>query len=140
MFWYWQRILLVNLLVMVLLVSCKRNREGQDNEVIIPEDFIAFYDRFHEDSLFQIEHIIFPLAGVPAYDSLRSDDWVWNQEDWKMHHSFDEGSGAFKRDWYNVNSVVIEKIKDSSGRFTMERRWAKMGKEWTLIYYKEMGI
>ena len=138
MFWYWRRILLINM--MVLAFSCKNTKDHSDQEIVIPDDFVSFYDRFHKDSLFQIDHIIFPLAGVPAYDSLRSNDWTWKLEDWTMHRPFDDKGGVFKRNWYNVNSVIIEKIVDSSGRFSMERRWVKMGQEWTMIYYKEMGF
>ena len=101
---------------------------------------MIFYDRFHSDSAYQMEHIIFPLAGVPAYDSLRTEDWSWEKEQWVLHRTFDDRGGTFRRNWYNVNSVIIEKISDSSDRFTMERRWVKMGGEWQLIYYKEMGF
>ena len=31
----------------------------------LPEDFVAFYERFLQDSLYQMEHINFPLEGIP---------------------------------------------------------------------------
>lgn len=32
----------------------------------LPADFVEFYRRFHSDSLYQIEHINWPLAGKQA--------------------------------------------------------------------------
>jgi hypothetical protein len=119
--------------------SCKNKGNPAEEVSTIPDDFYPFYDRFHSDSLFQMDHIIFPLTGEPAEEALKGHEWTWGREDWVMHHTFDD-KGTFKRDWYAINSVIIEKISDSSGRFTMERRWAKIGDEWSLIYYKEMGI
>jgi hypothetical protein len=123
-----------------LALSCKSKAPETSIEPSIPDAFYTFYDQFHQDSAFQMDHIIFPLSGEPAYDSLRSEDFVWEKKDWVMHRPFDDNNGTFDRQWYDVNSVIIEKISDSSGRFTMERRWAKMGGDWALIYYKEMGM
>ena len=133
--WKWW----ISTLIVLAAFSCKNKSETLEEEIAIPEDFYSFYDRFHTDSLFQMDHILFPLAGVPAEVELRNEDWTWNRESWMMHHTFDD-KGTFNRNWYAINSVIIEKISDSSGRFTMERRWTKMGSEWTLIYYKEMGM
>ena len=138
MFWYWQRTLI--LILSISALTCKKRAEIRNPEPQIPEEFFGFYDQFHQDSVFQLEHILFPLSGIPAEDSLKSDTFTWTRDAWVMHKPFDNLGGTFKQSWYNVNSVIIEKITDGSGRFTMERRWAKMGEEWLMIYYKEMGM
>ena len=134
MCWKW----MISTVLIIAAFSCKNKSDAVQEQVSIPEDFYAFYDQFHNDSTFQMEHIIFPLQGLPAEDSLKSSDWRWNKSSWVIHKPFDP-KGTFKRDWYSINSIIIERISDSSGRFTMERRWAKMGSEWNLIFYKEMG-
>ena len=56
----------------VFLLSCKNSPTlpvdsqvqaitGQTQFEQLPESFKAFYFKFHEDSLFQMEHIVFPL-------------------------------------------------------------------------------
>ena len=107
MYWYWQRIMVICLSVSV--ISCKDKKEITGNDLQIPEDFREFYDQFHKDSVYQVNHIIFPLSGLPAEDSLKSDSFTWNKVDWIMHKPFDDLGGTFKREWYNVNSVIIEK-------------------------------
>ncbi len=131
--------LIINCFILVCAFSCKNNPAPKALEVSIPDDFFPFYDMFHSDSTFQMEHIIFPLDGIPAEQGLRGPEWTWDRDEWVLHRPFDD-KGTFKRSWYAINSIIVEKISDSSGRFTMERRWARMGGEWNLIYYKEMGI
>ena len=136
MHWKW----IISIMLLVTAFSCKnKGTEIKSVGESIPDDFYAFYDQFHSDSIYQMEHIIFPLEGIPAEEILRGGEWYWKKDDWVIHRPFDS-KGTFKQQWYSVNSIIIEKISDSSGRFTMERRWAKMGTEWNLIYYKEMGI
>ena len=132
--------LIISIMLVITAFSCKnKGSETTATEIAIPDDFYAFYDQFHSDSMYQMQHIIFPLDGIPAEENLRSGDWNWKKDDWVMHRPFDS-KGTFKQQWYSINSIIIEKISDSSGRFTMERRWARMGEEWNLIFYKEMGI
>lgn len=133
-----------SIILLVLIFSslaCKDKKTGTPEYIHqeIPQDFIEFYDQFCKDSLYQMDHIIFPLDGKSAEDSLLNKPYTWHKEQWKIHGPYDDMGGTFTQRWYNVNSVVIDKISDSSGQFTMERRWAKIGSEWHLIYYKEMG-
>ena len=127
------------ILITGLVLSCKNKTPDQGQEINIPSDFYDFYKKFHNDSLYQLAHIIFPLEGIPAEDSLKNDQFRWTKEKWRLHRPFDDMGGTYKRSLYDINSVIIEKISDQSGSYTMERRWVKMGNEWTMIYYKEMG-
>ncbi len=135
------KILSSTLLIALFLCSCRNKTPDKDQgrEVSIPMDFYDFYEKFHVDSLYQMQHILFPLEGIPATDSLRNDRFRWTAEEWRLHRPFDDMGGTFSRSLYDINSVIIEKISDQSGAYTMERRWVKMGEDWTMIYYKEMG-
>lgn len=53
---------------------------------------------------------------------------------------FDDMNGAFTREFYNLNGVIVEKIADKSENFTMERRFGNLSSGWHLIYYREMGL
>jgi hypothetical protein len=118
--------------------SCKQKVTENFSKILeeeIPESFLIFYDRFHEDSLFQLQHIVFPLEGRRP-DSTNITHW--QKDDWVVHRPFDD-MGIYKRGVFALNDIVIEKIKDRSGQFSMERRWNKSGNEWYLIYYQDMG-
>ncbi|NUO01883.1 MAG: hypothetical protein HUU01_14865 [Saprospiraceae bacterium] len=102
-------------------------------------EFSTFYERFLTDSIFQIEHIQFPLEGIP--DNADSADvadgsFRWERETWKMHRKFDTQRTGFSIDLERLGSdIVTERILHESGRYAMLRRYAKMDGEWRLIYY-----
>ncbi len=105
--------------------------------------FVAFYKRFNEDSLFQMEHITFPLEGVPARDSAYVDTgkaFHWQKEKWILHRPFNDMDGAFQRSFLPMGEdLMIENIKHSSGRYGMQRRYALYENGWFLIYYAAMN-
>jgi hypothetical protein len=124
---------------MTITVSCKNKAAENPFQGIkeeLPESFLEFYDRFHKDSLFQLQHIVFPLEGRRP-DS--TNILQWNKDEWVIHRPFDN-MGVFKREIFSLKDIVIEKIKDQSGQYSMERRWNKFGNDWYLIYYEDMGV
>ncbi len=122
----------------LLLFAC-RNAQPADPAPTLPADFLAFYQRFHQDSLFQMEHIAFPLPGLPdRADSLTlsRNDFRWERHNWRMHRPFDFELGDFRRTFIPFNeNMVEERILHRNGRYAMVRRFARMGGEWHLIYY-----
>ncbi len=124
---------LIAIISMLFLVSCKNQAAQQANqeEVFelseIPPDFLEFYKRFHSDSIFQIEHILFPLA-------VKSDGTKWTQEEWTMHKSFLDQEG-FTSQLLNFEGLITESITDRDKLFQLIRRFVKMDDEWTLIHY-----
>lgn len=122
------------LALLILFISCKQDKNTDtdytsDNVVEIPEEFVPFYDRFHTDSLFQINHIVFPLKES-------SDSTMWLKENWSMHHPFNDMQGEFVRSFDNINGIMIEKINQKNGFVEIERRFGKVGDDYNLIYYK----
>lgn len=123
-------------------LSANENTEEVVNESTssakLTNGFIQFYDRFHSDSAYQMEHIVFPLEGIPAglEDGVIPENFSWQKEDWKLHKLFDGSDGKFVQTLDEVgNALVIDQIKDAAGDYGMQRRFAKMGDEWFLIYY-----
>ncbi len=116
--------------------------ENNDTEQGLPEDFEAFYLKFHEDSLFQINHILFPLRGLPNNaDSLVkvSKNFHWDLESWRMHKPFDNRSGSFRRNFSNLNNELITEDIYMKEGFGMSRRFMKTNNDWYLIYYSAMN-
>ena len=117
--------------------NCKPSPE-KTLENPLPEDFLVFFDRFHTDSLYQMQHITFPLEGERKASGSQIDimlPYTWEQEEWVMHKPFQDFGGTFDRSYEALGPVIIEKIQDRNGFFRMERRFARISHEWHLIYY-----
>ena len=108
-------------------------------EQSLPKDFHTFYDQFHTDSLFQMERIVFPLKGIGKLSDTSSiaQEIMWQREDWVLHKPFNR-DGSFERVFTNISGIITEYISSTNGMFSMEKRYAKLGGEWHLIYYQEL--
>jgi len=122
------------LLLTLLIFACKsESNQSADIEPLfkeeIPQDFLGFYDRFHSDIDYQLDHIIFPLQQ-------QSDSTLWQKDQWTMHKPFATQGGEFTRSYTHLKGIVVEIIQDQKGLFTIERRFNKTGNTYNLIYYK----
>jgi hypothetical protein len=129
-------------------IGCKNEKstESKDNSNVSmineSKEFENFYQKFSTDSVFQLEHTVFPLEGIRSpKDSLDKPDpnFRWTRDNWVIHHSFDDANGTFSREFVEMPGLVSEIISDQSGQFSMERRFGKLSSGWHLIYYREMG-
>ncbi len=131
--------------ILFLTLGCK-NKDAENKSTLAlydTEEFKVFLDSFSVDSAFQMNHIAFPLEGMPApQDStdVFSADFRWSAENWVLHKAYDDYNGTFSREFIDLaGGIVIERVSDASGLYTMERRFAKLSDGWNLIYYREMG-
>jgi len=139
--------LFIFFIVILFFISCKQNTDqsttSSSSVSTTEDDFDAFYKKFHEDSLFQMSHIVFPLDGLPnnVSDSILAiGKFQWQKEDWIMHKPFDATSEEFIREVdKQSNSLVVEFIRMTTGEYGMERRFAKLGGKWFLIHYTAMN-
>lgn len=122
-----------------VLLSCKQKDNTSEIEGdTLPKDFIAFYERFLQDSLFQMEHINFPLEGIPdnaLKDSQLRENFRWQKEHWIMHRPIQKDGTGFSSTFSQLGPIIIEEILHESGQYGMLRRFANSGEEWRLIYY-----
>lgn len=124
--------------MMISLISCKSKHENPQTV----SEFEAFYEKFHRDSSYQLDHISFPLEGMPGLlmeknDSLEA--FSWKKAAWKFQQKVDFEAGDFTQKLSSVNGTVIEFICDTDG-FCLERRFAKIGRDWFLIYFVDMNF
>jgi len=131
-------------LLCLIMTGCKSN-ENSDTSIMTrasdtPEDFQDFYIAFHTDSVYQINHILFPLDGSPAAEIKETDDFKWRKEDWKLHNldHFDPDKFSVHRDVVD-STLITEYIRDRNSGFGIKRRFAKFDDEWFLIYYSAMN-
>ncbi|MBX2872684.1 MAG: DUF4348 domain-containing protein [Saprospiraceae bacterium] len=123
----------------LLLLSCKQKEEAAETlGDTLPKDFITFYERFLEDSLFQMEHINFPLEGIPdnaLKDNKLQTNFRWEADNWIMHRPIQKDRTGFSSSFSQLGPIIIEEILHESGQYGMLRRFANSGEEWRLIYY-----
>jgi len=108
----------------------------------LPNGFRKFYENFHRDSVFQLNHIRFPLEGIPEKETEGMDvsGFYWKKENWKMHRPFNAMDGSFIRDFQPLGEdMVIEKIRHAEASYGMQRRFSRDGDDWYLIYYAAMN-
>ncbi len=126
-----------------LIVKCKSQSgmemSAPEKAVItdqLPSDFIDFYERFHNEEDYQMDHIVFPLKGHEQDTStMQLITVTWKKDNWVAHKPFNSYGGTFKREYSNMDGIIFEKIYDTSETFTMQRRYAEIAGEWNLIYY-----
>lgn len=131
---------------MFVIISACRNKVSQDHvdpisqEIVveIPEDFPAFYQNFFSDSNFQMDHIMFPLAGESPNDSLNQKSnppYFWEEDSWQLHQPIDPKDPNHIRTFDNMGGIITEIVREKNNAYWIERRYAKLAEEWFLIYY-----
>lgn len=115
-----------------------------DEDSAVPVDFMDFYMKFHQDSAYQMEHIQFPLRGMPAMaidlpqDSINN--FTWDKEAWKIHKPFMGNKDEYLKEFRVVNeNLISEFIVEKQMGYGMERRFSKLANRWYLIYYMDMN-
>ena len=123
-------------LLLLILGSCQTKQERKWSEGVFPEDFTEFYDRFHSDSLYQMEHVSFPLSGIPALQMQQMDSlYYFQKENWRMHRAIPDSAIAYHSIEEIDEGIIEEEIGLEEKRVTIFRRFSKIGDEWYLIYY-----
>ncbi|MEM7101827.1 MAG: hypothetical protein AAF502_01775 [Bacteroidota bacterium] len=132
---------LVLLIVFVGLSSCKlgdneKQQPESNAETGLPEGFDDFYKRFHRDSLYQIDHITFPLQGVEDFaDTIDPNaPFYWERDEWIMHREIDLEEKGFNREIKALGYMVEETIRNADNFGTIRRFYFADG-EWNLVYY-----
>lgn len=131
------------LLITIIGGSCKNKAVEQPKEPVkeIPESFWTFYQQFFTDSLYQIEHISFPLQGVPSFtdlDSIGEGSYFFHKDSWNLHKPFTPDS-TFQQEFVIVIDMIEERIFDRTESFQMKRRYAEVQGSWNLIYYESLN-
>ena len=132
----------------VCLVACKKEaitqhvaEQAEPTEVELPADFLDFYEEFHRDTLFQLNHIAFPLSGKPASGQFNIEltDFKWTRKGWVFHKRISDDDDTFDRKYQMFTpELIIELIYAPTYGYYMERRFGKLSDGWNLIYYEDM--
>jgi Domain of unknown function (DUF4348) len=131
------------LFCVTLLCACKKKEAVSNENSALAAEFSQFYDRFLSDSTYQMQHIQFPLAGVPMdSDSLTAQlgNYYWDAATWKLHKPMNFKDTYFKRTiTMPLPNVIQETVQDTMTKYAIMRRFTKTDKEWMLIYFMNMN-
>ena len=136
------------LLFAICLFSCRPESDSTSSapqeetaEIELPEDFLTFYEEFHRDSVFQLNHIAFPLSGKPASRqfNVKLTDYKWTRDGWTIHKRIADDDDTFDRKFKVYSKDLVTEFIYSPGYgYYMERRFGKLSDGWNLIYYADM--
>lgn len=123
-------------LFLLSISACKQEKASSQTNGM-PVDFMNFYERFHQDSIYQIEHISFPLEGVPGMSMGKDIDenFHFKLENWKMHRAFEDSLIIYHSLEQVSDHIVEEEIGLDANGLMIYRRFTKAGSEWFLSYY-----
>ena len=150
--WHWNyRFLFLACFCFVILTSCKKTEKQKSQSAestisAIPVDqnakplsaeFVEFYNRFHSDSAFQMEHISFPLKGIPDYadpQDMKENEFYFTADQWITQKQCDPKKNEIS--YINLGNVAIEeRIQEKEHNLIVIRRFSKTSDGWRLIYY-----
>jgi hypothetical protein len=134
--------LLLNLLILTsschLFVKNKssvREKESGAIEMIQSEDFNHFYDAFLSDSLYQINHVQFPIEGMIAECDtsieLTKTNWKFLKDDFRSIKESELNSIKIEQSAGKVHFILI---RNEIG-IIQEMTFIKKDNEWYLVYY-----
>ncbi|MBK7810496.1 MAG: hypothetical protein IPO62_03300 [Saprospiraceae bacterium] len=123
--------------------SSQKESIESDQFTSLPPDFKEFYIKFHEDSLYQISKIHFPLEGLPEQadpEFIGEEAFFWSADQWIFQKNAFPDKKKFLTEYTNVVDMLIEeKIHDLQFGLIMIRRFSKGSDGWSLIYYAGMN-
>ncbi len=102
---------------------------------LAPEKFDRFYQKFHNDSIFQVSRIKFPLQGYTIDSTGRHN--AWKKENWVMHkiivNHIDTSQFTVEKDL--TSTTYKEKIYIEGGGFSATRIFKMFDGKWFLTSY-----
>lgn len=135
------------ILFALLMAGCQQTNDQQSQnqtpELVLPEDFTEFYEKFHNDTAYQMAHIVWPLPGRPSMlDSTvnyQGGAYSYQKEDWIPHKPLSADT-KFDREYEIVSDFIInETFSHRDMPITVLRRFAKTSDGWQLIFYAGPG-
>jgi hypothetical protein len=150
--WLWNySFLILVCFYSVMIPSCKKTDKQKaqsaespksaipvdQNQKPLPADFIEFYKKFHSDSAFQMQHIAFPLKGMPNFadpEDMKENEFYFTADQWIIQKQGDPNKNEMS--YINLGDVAIEeRIQEKENKLIVIRRFGKTFGEWNLIYY-----
>lgn len=127
------RIILGLLAIGILITACGGNTNELPKDENGNENFNAFYQKFYEDSLFQLTRIEFPMMGKDPKG--KEEKFFWTIENWSIQKPIDpDNDSEVERKVINQGDFIQEKLLVSNS-FLVDRYYSLVGNKWYMTYY-----
>lgn len=107
------------------------------------DGFGEFYVKFHRDSAYQMEHITFPLQGLPMMaDSnlIENGTFFYKKPGWKILKEVNWDTATnFVRTLEPTGLGIVNEFICTHDHFCISRRFAKLHDGWYLVYYADLN-
>ena len=121
----------------VVVISCKSSKNVISEEN--PENFDQFYDRFHQDTEFQMTRIAFPLEGGMEDSNGRV---AWTSENWNplKVKIQDIDTNTYKIDTKKTETRFEQKFWLPGSGFSSEYHFKRIKGQWFLVYAEDVNL
>lgn len=127
--------------IIVLTTSCNKTQETIQVSITdnLEEDFDGFYNKFHNDSAFQMSRVRFPLEGYKV-DSDGKENW--RPDNWGVLKSkiYDVDTSEFKVAYKKNDTLFWEKCWLEDSGFFSEYQFELINKKWFLVYALDQNL
>jgi hypothetical protein len=133
---------LVFILTTAILTNCHSTRESSKSYTLKKnsgEDFDKFYERFHEDSVFQVSRLKFPVDGM----SVKGEEKVkWTRDNLPLLKTkiYDIDTTRFKITFRKTEKMFTQKVWIEDSEFSSEYRFELINKKWYLVYVLDQDL
>jgi|ERR1035437_13064 hypothetical protein len=134
-----KNLITVSVIILLTFISCSRfqTQEKKNISKSSMEDFDSFYDKFHNDSLFQISRLKFPLEGGPDRGDINEE---WTKENWHILKTkiYDVDTTKYKVFYEKREKSFTEKVWIEDSGFSFEYHFGLINNKWFLVSAVEM--
>ena len=124
-------------LMLGLVFACHSQRKSLAIEKT--ENFDEFYVKFHSDSLFQVQRMVFPLEGG-RYDYDTEEKWT--RENWRMKKVtvYQVDPSEFSVELNKEDTMVFERIYIPNSGFDFQCRYKLIDGKWYMVYCLDQNL
>lgn len=135
-------VILVCVLAAIIFTNCQSSQKiSKENNLINEsvEDFDMFYDKFHEDSLFQVSRIKFPLGGL-SVEGVNKTPWTRENLPLLVTKIYDIDTTKYKATYSKTNKTFTQKVWIENSGFSSEYRFELIDNKWYLVYIFDQNL
>ena len=124
------------LLMIVLLMNCNSMKMTFLKST---EDFDTFYDKFHNDSAFQMSRIQFPLEGKSVSPSGTTQ---WTRDNWNLIKTkiYNVDTSQYNVNYNKTEDTFTQKVWLEDAGFKWKCRFELIDKKWYLVYVLDQNL
>ena len=126
----------------LFLIACSVKKSNVSDK---SESFSDFYQKFTNDSLFQLDRVEFPVRGRYMDNDLagttESDSTIWTRQNWTIIHAIKQEDLSSLKISKNISdSLVIIKTEGIDFNFTFEETYKRKNGKWYLTNLTDLSL